>query len=585
LFLDVSDLRRGIGRAEVQPPIDNAASAVVRRVESLMHDGDTRGARELIEEALSTGADDLGLQWALAELELADGQTEAGMCRLDAAVEASGRDAAAVGRQIRILHQEGLWREALHEIESISSELGGDPLVRAEVGSFYRSCGCYAHATQGYGPPNDLPGRVVVVCSWCWLCSGGPSGQLRRKAWAWEESELLGWLRRGERFADLLDTIPGLDGRAVRFLRSQIETLTYRWRHHSAAWMAVGRALYRLLPTGVLAAWLVFWVIIHQARFVSGSAGAAAGSALSAAVASAVVVATIVCGMRPDLQPRFNLRISVRGIVALFFTAAVFEAAIGEGYEHRVLPLFGWWSCVVLGLVAVPAFLACALATALSFSVMWAILSRRLIREDCVLQVLAVLLELLDDLRAFPARYQLGPAIDHARYLEFAARRFDRDLLPASSVDGLGSGDWLTRRAAGWAEALRHVERQIVAPVPGSRAKVEAALVHEIRCLATGDLGALAWRQPPPRPSRRTVLRQHAVTAARTILVAALPLAAVLAAQPILHEAPGVFGWARIATATWALLYIVLSLDPAIRDKIDTASQVVGVLRNPRSTN
>jgi hypothetical protein len=68
------------------------------------------------------------------------------------------------------------------------------------------------------------------------------------------------------------------------------------------------------------------------------------------------------------------------------------------------------------------------------------------------------------------------------------------------------------------------------------------------------------------------------------VLIAALPLAAVLAAQPIIHANAGEFGWACIATATWALLYRVLSLDPAIRDKIDTASQVVGLLRNARSS-
>jgi hypothetical protein len=169
--------------------------------------------------------------------------------------------------------------------------------------------------------------------------------------------------------------------------------------------------------------------------------------------------------------------------------------------------------------------------------------------------------------------------------LEFAARRITRDLLPAYYVDYVGSGDWLTRRAAGWAEALRHMQRQVVAPVPESQAKAEAALVREIRCLATCDLGALAWRKPPPRPPRRTVLRQHAITAIRTILVAALPLAAVLAAQPFLHTSPGLFGWARIATAAWALLYLVLSLDPAIRDKIDTANQVVGILHNARSAS
>jgi hypothetical protein len=191
-------------------------------------------------------------------------------------------------------------------------------------------------------------------------------------------------------------------------------------------------------------------------------------------------------------------------------------------------------------------------------------------------------LTVLDDLRTAPRCRQFSQVLKNARILEFTARTFTRDLFPRSFVGYAGSGEWLIRRTAGWAEALRHLQRQIVAPVPGSRAKVEALLLNEIRCLATGDLGALAWRQPPPLPPRRTVLRRHATTVGRTILVAALPLATILAVQPILHESPGVFAWARIATATWALLYVVLSLDPAIRDKLDTASQVAGLLRIPR---
>jgi hypothetical protein len=122
----------------------------------------------------------------------------------------------------------------------------------------------------------------------------------------------------------------------------------------------------------------------------------------------------------------------------------------------------------------------------------------------------------------------------------------------------LGSSEWLARRAAGWAEAIRHIQRQVAAPAPDRQGKVEALLAHEIRCLVTGNLGALAWREPPPPPSRRATLRRQAVSAARAAVVAALPLAAVLAAQPLVHASSAVFGWARIATAVWALLYVLL---------------------------
>jgi hypothetical protein len=292
-----------------------------------------------------------------------------------------------------------------------------------------------------------------------------------------------------------------------------------------------------------LSVWLVLFVIIHQVDFVSGPGGAAAGTALSAAIATVSVVALAYVFVRPDLRYRFHLRVSGRTAAALPFAAVVFEAAVAEGYDRHALPAAGWWSWVVLGLAAVPAILAGGLVASVIVSRIYWMRQRGLIREDCQLAMLDMLLRVLDDLRAPARSRQLAQRLHCAWILEFVARRLTRDLLPAYYVDYLGSGGWLTRRAAGWGEALRHLQRQVVALVPQSQAKAETALVHEIRCLATGDLGALAWRKPPPRPPRRTVLRRHAITAIRTILVAALPLAAVLAAQPFLDTSPGLFGW------------------------------------------
>jgi hypothetical protein len=104
-------------------------------------------------------------------------------------------------------------------------------------------------------------------------------------------------------------------------------------------------------------------------------------------------------------------------------------------------------------------------------------------------------------------------------------------------------------------------------------------LVHEIRCLVTGDLGALAWREPPPPPSRRARLRKQAISATRAVVVAALPLAVVLAAQPLLHASSSLFDWARIATAIWALLYVLLSIDPAMRDKLGAARDLADLIQ------
>jgi hypothetical protein len=73
------------------------------------------------------------------------------------------------------------------------------------------------------------------------------------------------------------------------------------------------------------------------------------------------------------------------------------------------------------------------------------------------------------------------------------------------------------------------MQRRLIAPVPGGQSKLEALLARQIRCLATGDLGALARRKPAPPPSRRATLRRQAISAAQAIIVTVLPFAATRA--------------------------------------------------------
>jgi hypothetical protein len=396
----------------------------------------------------------------------------------------------------------------------------------------------------------------------------------------WEESNLLNWLRRGARYANHLDDIPDLDEHAVRQLRGQINSADYRVRRQFALLNAIGVFLYRYRVAAVILVWPVLFLLDTQIRFVSGPGGTAAGTGISAVTAIVVLFVLSLVLFARDMRPRVVVRIGVSVIIGLFAAAVAFEAAAGEGYADVILPASGWWSWVVLGVVAVPAILAGFLAAYIIVALASSAGYHQLIREDCQAAVAAMLLEVMDDLHTAPTDRPLAQRLRDARILESAARALQRDLLLSYQVSYLGSAEWLARRTVGWAEALRHMQRQILAPVPGTRDKIEATLAHEIRCLAAGNLGGLAWREPPARAPRKVVLRRNALTALRTVLVAALPLGAILAAQPIIHTSAGVFGWARITAASWAVLYLVLSLDPAIRDKIDTASQVVGLLRS-----
>ena len=341
--------------------------------------------------------------------------------------------------------------------------------------------------------------------------------------------------------------------------------------------MAVDRWAYRWQPAAVFVAWPVLFVISRQAGFASGPAGTGLGTTLSAVIATEPVALLSVLLFRPDWQPRSNLIITNGAIFACFVASGMAVAAVIGAYDKHALPTTGWWSWVVLGTLAIPLTLFCYFAVSLIDNSLWWWQLRRLVRKDCPLAVLDVLLFVFDSLCDPGECRHLGQRLNQAAGLEVAARRITRDLVPTFYIGYLASGDWLTEQAAQWAEALRQMQREMVASVPGIPAQTKAALADEILCLATGDLGALARGDPPPRPSRM----HRTVSAFRTVLEALLPLALVLAAQPIvhgiLHRTPGLWYWFLIGTIAWALFIVLLWLDPALRDKIETVSQITGL--------
>ena len=572
----VGDLRiaGGAPQAGESAVVDEAW--VIRRAGELLAEDDLQSARAIVRDALEAFGRRSDLLWLLADAEFAGGDFIAGREYLDEALAAGPRDAASAAREIRTLRGAGFWREALSVIQAVPGELRGDPLVRTEAGDFYRACKCPAYAADSYSQGPGLPRPARTSRRWCWLRSGGPSRRLRRRSRASEEHSLQElWYPPAHITA--LSAVEGLDSRQVRRVRAQMETIGYRNTRDWHTWRELHRAGYRLIPLAAVPVWLVLLAVVSLAGFSTDPVGAVGFAAVSAAVATIPVIAAARAIIRPD--GKYRRGFSVRAVAFFLFAVMAGEAAAAEGYANQVMPAAGLQGAVILGLIAAPAAAACLPIAAIAAAFPRYRLQRRMILQDTPLVATDILLNVLYDLRLAGACRPMGQRLRHCRNLEYAARWLSRDLLPTPVVSRLGSGDWLARRAAGWAEAIRHIQRQVIAPTPGGQGKAEALLTHEIRCLVTGDLGALAWREPPPPPSRRATIRRQAVSAARAIVVAALPLAAVLAAQPLVHASPALFGWARIATAVWALLYVLLSIDPAMRDKIGAARDLASLIQ------
>jgi hypothetical protein len=62
----------------------------------------------------------------------------------------------------------------------------------------------------------------------------------------------------------------------------------------------------------------------------------------------------------------------------------------------------------------------------------------------------------------------------------------------------------------------------------------------------------------------------------------ALPLVAILALQPYLRLTGNTLAWAKVIALGWAALYLLITLDPTVNDKIATARNLIGLVRETK---
>ena len=565
--------------ASESPNEQSPQEAAAQQAYGLLSEGRPADARRLIEEAAQNHGVKVALLWPLAHACFDEGDLVQALAHLDDAVKLEPADPNTIAQRIRILSARGLRRQALLAIDEIPAEMEGDDQLRKTVGRFYLRCGCLAHALMGLGapfwPPLKRPRPSLLAI---WLMRIGPA-LMRQRIRRWEEKELLDPLRATPpRWANL-SADAGVTGSDLIRLRAALDELLHGWGRRYEYWHALMRWQRRLLPGAALPVWLVLWATAALLPVGDRLAALALPSVGSSAIAMSiawVAYATV-------LGRRLWWRTRTRHVALTTAIVIGIGAATAEGFVHHVLPASGWQFWVFYGLLAAPVVAICVFA---SGSVMEDLTRRSTgaaLKQRVDINIIDDLLIVLDRMRAPGARAP-SASMSIAASLDLTAYWIELDLLPSKDI-GDGSRQWLEERTEGWAHALRLLAREAIAPVPGSQLRVERALCHEIHCLAKGDLGALSWKQPPPPPppGKR---RWDAITAAlRAILVAALPLAAVLASQPLLDTGSDTFRWTRIATGVWALLYLLLYLDPTIGDKIDTARRVIGTVNDAKSTN
>lgn len=552
---------------------DNAAESMASEARKLIERGDLAEAAAMLNAAVAEMGEQAALLWPLAEATFGLLDYDLALDMLDRAAMLESEPATAIGERIKLLSKAGMVREALATVDAVPRELATDPTVREATVDFYRIWGYTHHAARAaevsqLDPPSSRLGRILDIG---WLIFN----------WgiAWEERELLEPERRVPPSLSELEQASGLTGSSLTYLRARIDVGGVRLRRTNAA--------------GARARAQRFWVILFflfgllfSMLFYGTDALPPADrpTVRSDPAGGGALVAVVVVGlMFALLRRRSSWRINTtRRLLLMLLIAVVTGIGALEAFLQQIGPDHGWPQAVAYGLVGVPTATVFAVLIEDIESAGWYYRWRRTTEANAQFTIIDDLLWLLHRLRSTTPR-TVSEKLADAKAIEDVALTIRVFLLPHDRLDRLTEKDWLRERAAGWARALRRLERGLVASNPEQAAEVDRALCHAIGCLARGDFGSMEWIEREDSVPAQQKRRRRLMTVVRDLLVALLPIAALWAARETGHVSSGLFNWALLATGAWAVLNLMIVLDPELDRKLTLAGQVTDALRNARS--
>ena len=488
-----------------------------------------------------------------------------------AAADPDGPDTCA--EEIRILRRYGFDYLALATAERAPKPTRKDRALRTALGDLYYWYGCFGHAVQSYGFRRSLPAvsrrRRLLALIACFVVLARP-----RIGW---EKRLLERLRIPLNYTPRLEAVSGLHDGDLLTLRATLENFVNMQATVRTYEYAVRRWSGRLWPAYAIPLWLV---IANGADVVLPGTRISPLD-LAIEVLLAVAVAREVAVKLPS--SRYWAKVTTARVLVVVLAVVIIESVVVEGYRHQVLPENGSWALDVQALGFVPLTVACAAGLGVALHQVAWLIERHVNRRHPTQALIDIFMSLLRDL-CEPGIARAQYRLMFASWLNVAARWLQDDLLPVKSLRGVdpSSFTWLRKRSAGWAYAVRYEQRRYVAALPGSEKDIERFLEHEVRSLATGELGTLAWRRPPAVPKRERSWRKNASRALQIAFVALLPLAAVLAAQPLLHTSNEIFRSTGVASGAWALLYLLLTVDPQLSVKLETFRTTAAAARDAK---
>ncbi|MDG6108515.1 hypothetical protein Daura_14735 [Dactylosporangium aurantiacum] len=452
-------------------------------------------------------------------------------------------------------------RDALRTLEALPPAVRAAPAIRARESLLYDRILLRTRALDALGPAATVPPWMRGNHRQLWWRTGGPLWMVRDRMRRTDAQALAAW-RFGT--VPLLSTLDSLVPSVTPAMRTLVdggrlyhETLTMLWERANVA---------ARLTAGYLATAAAFAVLARVGR---DTVGLDAGWAL---LAGAIAAALAFLALRRWLY-QYTRAESGRLVV----TRAA-PLIIGLALAGAALYRLGGWSALAGATLAALAVMATArLAAAAVWRVLAARVMRRAVRGEPRVAALSETLALVTELRETARRNDLRWRRFWLERLERIALALEHDLPATFGIVDPDTHRQLADGGRGAARAVRQLKFLVAAPASADAwRRVEDVLRHNTAALATGELGRLRRAEPVavPAPAPRS-RRAVAVEVLRTAVFAGLPLAVVYLAQPWLAFSETALDWAKVVGLGWALLYVLLTLDPTLRDKLSTGLALV----------
>jgi tetratricopeptide (TPR) repeat protein len=545
---------------------DSSVRGIVDRSRELAGQGQTTEALELLTKALEEHGNNSRLLAGIADVEEEDEQYAAAISHYAQAVAASPEDTYCLRSYADALHSTGLNRQAIKLILDLPPAIQQNPQLRASLGSTYRGMGWHALAVNAYGHPGTLGPYSRKWRRQSWWRSGGPLRIIRERAIKLDESARSLW----NSFSSNLTVFDSLDFPEdfnSIFIRGRLDFYLQRWalliEERSAFEAAIRRSAKALVYGATGVAFLATAYSAH--KYNKGWFINALGE-----IALTIILLRII--VRVDRLTSDRPALLVTTVLSAIFAGA------GALLLSKTYHTLTWTYSVAVSLMAAP-LIFWAVASAVAPIRISSYLKITELQKDYAREaVLDRILDVLLGIAIVEKRNNLEDRKYWMNLLEYAARVLETRVPTSLHSPNKYTNSWLKERAKGAATAVRRMSQQIAVPTDTTWDRLICILRHEALALATGNLASLRWAPETQQEHRKTVWHTS-FNVIRTLTVMAVPGIAILVLQPILDFDPHTFSWAKAVSIGWALLYLLVTVDPTLNDKINTARNLIGAAR------